>query len=538
MSVSSLPTTVIKSSVQVQPNAEYVKMAPKWALIKDCSEGEVKAHADRWIVPPAGLFQKEIRDSEAISESTLGLIAPIAEGSNWTEAAKTFAFHGFAPQLVRYTEQGYMSLITEHDPVIEATTAMEYLKEDATKDSKSMTELYFNTILDVLKTGRSPILIDIGADGKLKFVKYSAVALIDWGTGRVGTDDSSLTYAVFKDLKINDEFEPIGGSTIQKYVEVIHYHHLVGGVYTVTTYETKGGVRNVSNTVTPKYMGRAIGFIPIVIIGSLDNTPDVDNIPLEGIASCVVGIYTLSCLLAHAERTSAVPTMYATGVDSDEAPQTTGADVFVALADSQARMGYTTTDTSAMTHIKARMEDLYSQAQELGASLLGSKRGSSESGEALRLRQAAATASLKSVVHNVGLGMETLLLLVNKWMTGKDTSEEIRFVPNKEFSTFALTANEQIAMVQAWQSGAISHSTLLENFRAAGMLQPGSTVEDEQKILKAVEEQEGVKQSTLRFRTGLSKTTLSLVLKSLEERNIVSRKKAGKTNSVYLVKKF
>jgi len=62
--------------------------------------------------------------------------------------------------------------------------------------------------------------------------------------------------------------------------------------------------------------------------------------------------------------------------------------------------------------------------------------------------------------------------------------------------------------------------------------------EEEQKVLQAIQEQEGIKQATLRYRVGMSKASLSLLLKSLAERNIVNKKPAGKTNQLYLIRKF
>lgn len=60
--------------------------------------------------------------------------------------------------------------------------------------------------------------------------------------------------------------------------------------------------------------------------------------------------------------------------------------------------------------------------------------------------------------------------------------------------------------------------------------------ENEKKMLKAVKEQEGITQSTLKFRTDLSKSKVSQILTDFEKKHLIKREIQGKTYSVYLAK--
>ncbi len=58
--------------------------------------------------------------------------------------------------------------------------------------------------------------------------------------------------------------------------------------------------------------------------------------------------------------------------------------------------------------------------------------------------------------------------------------------------------------------------------------------EDEKKIIRAVKEQDGIEQATLRIRTDLSKTKLSVLLHELEKKSLIKKVPHGKKNRVHL----
>ncbi len=57
---------------------------------------------------------------------------------------------------------------------------------------------------------------------------------------------------------------------------------------------------------------------------------------------------------------------------------------------------------------------------------------------------------------------------------------------------------------------------------------------DEQKVMNAVKEQDGITQQTLRLRTDMHKSKLSIVLDGLEKKGLIKRVAKGKTKQVYL----
>ena len=62
--------------------------------------------------------------------------------------------------------------------------------------------------------------------------------------------------------------------------------------------------------------------------------------------------------------------------------------------------------------------------------------------------------------------------------------------------------------------------------------------ENEQKVLKAIKEQDGITQSTLKFRADLSKAKISQILTDFERKNLIIRELKGKTYAVHLMENF
>ena len=75
-----------------------------------------------------------------------------------------------------------------------------------------------------------------------------------------------------------------------------------------------------------------------------------------------------------------------------------------------------------------------------------------------------------------------------------------------------------------------------ENDKFSLLLRPLD--DNEKKILLSIREQEGITQSTLRFRANLSKAKVSQILTDFEKKSLIERKAKGKTYQVFLADNY
>lgn len=106
------------------------------------------------------------------------------------------------------------------------------------------------------------------------------------------------------------------------------------------------------------------------------------------------------------------------------------------------------------------------------------------------------------------------------------------------YLAFIDKTQEQLLTHQKEVSKALSEAKKTESKKEQFEAFLSAFDEDEKRILKVIHEEEGITQSTLRYKTNISKATLSQHLKTLEEKKFIKRTPKGKTKQIFLVKKF
>ena len=382
-------------------NPNYAKVKDSWVRVRDCMDGEdvIKSKQELYLPRPSGMT------------------------GEYADAYTGYLERAHFPLIVSYALSGALGIVITKLPEFNVPKELEYIIKTATKDGKSLQQLFLDVVIEIFQTGRVPLLVDVVAEkNEFRFVQYKAEEFINWKTAVVA-DEKNLILGVLKETKpASDDI----------------FSHETNDVYRVLSLDAQGkyssrlfteGQELTEWATIPSYLGKTIDEIPLFLAGSINNSFDMQPIPLISVANCSVQIYRKEADLANSEYLSCNPTLCLVGATNDEdLPNVVGSSVMIVLPNEQARVFYTQTDTAALKHVAEHIKSLYEEAIRHGVAILDARKGV-EAAESLRIRQSTQSASIYSVYLAAMNAIKEGLLLMSRW-SGYNEEEVVLDAPS------------------------------------------------------------------------------------------------------------
>lgn len=445
-------STSASDSVQTQhPN--YIEVSPDWMIVRDAAKGEraVKQKTTTYLPTTSGMRA-----------------AGMGDGQEGQAMYNTYLKKAVFPYLVQPAVNALVGVMHREKAIIELPDVMEPLRENATLEGESLQTLLVKINEAQLLTGRIGLLADVptGTANKLPhIVTYEAESIINWDESRRSDGRNKLDLVVcdesnwervtgfgweFKQKYLVLDLVPTGDTernfeqvqVIEEGQAVVYRSRLEITDEELTVAEqanrqtevTQVSVNNTLEGVTPSVRGQTLEEIPFVFIGSVDLTPEPDQIPMLGLASLSFTIYRGEADYRNTLFMQGQDTLVTIGEQAGEGEKK---DRFVgASASLSLPLGgdakYIGVSSDGLPEQRTALENDYNKASELGANLLSSSRGAAkEAEESLQIRVAARTASITTVVVSGAIGLQTILRKIAEWI-GADP-EKVVVKPNMDF---------------------------------------------------------------------------------------------------------
>lgn len=435
---------------------DYSDHIGEWTLMRDASRGEkaIKEAGEKYLPMPSG-FRSQTDGGKAYYD--------------------IYQTRAQFPSILPLTIGGMVGVIHRVEAKIDMPDAMQPLWEKATADELPLEAFHRRITAELLTTGRYSILADAASEGSdLPWLAgYGAEALINWSDER--------------DLFVLDETGPerngFDWRTQQKYRVL----DLIDGRYRVRTFT--GTTEDIGADARPTARGaKPLTEIPFVVIGATDLSLDPEDPPLLGVARSSVALYQLSADYRWQLYMTGQETLV---VINGDAPDTVGAGVVMTLKGAPQLTPDAKYVGPSGTGIAAHRQAIIDErdnAVAAGARLFDNTQKSAESGEALRLRYTAQTATLTTISQASAAGLERALRYI-AIMIGANP-DEVVVTPNLQFIDQKMTPQDAVNLVKVWQAGGISQLTLFENFQRGEIVTAERSFEEEKEEI--AKDQEGM----------------------------------------------
>jgi hypothetical protein len=459
---------------------EYTGMLAKWEKCRDVTSGEelVKAKGETYLPRNTGW------DSE-----------------RYESFKKRALFYNASMRTV----QGLQGLAFRKPPNLEYGEREDIKRhlEDITMSGVDATSFAQRVIVDLLKTGRVIVLLDMpeeeSPEQRPYWVFYQTEALINWRVTR-WQGKMLLTRAVLCE-QLEKEDGEFGVSYITQYRELVLVQEGGAWRYEVNLWQKVDARTNVFaivKTVHPKRRGAPLNFLPIIVQGIEGIDMRIDDPPLLDLVNVNLSHYVSSADLEHGRHWTALPTPVVMGAASTNKnePLVIGSTSAWSLdKGGDAKMLEFT--GVGLGELRMALEHKERMMAVLGARLLEDKptAGQREAAETVRLRHSGENATMKSLVIAASAGLTRALRYHLWWFGATDVIDDpkITFGLNQDFFEEKLSPQEIDALMKLWQAGGLSFPTLYHNLVRGELARPGITDAQEKELIDG-ETEERVKQ--------------------------------------------
>ena len=261
------------------------------------------------------------------------------------------------------------------------------------------------------------------------------------------------------------------------------------GVYQVDIYRRSEGADTklvLAESYVPERMRQALNFIPFQFFGVEHLSPQVSRSPIKGLVDVNYTNYRHSADYEHGLYLTSLPTLVVSGHASDDDIQAIGSMAALVMPEPEAKAYFLEYQGQGLEPHERAMESDKKRMATLGARLLEEMPTTQETLGQVQIRHAGDMGTLKNLVGKASDGLSAMAQIHHWWMGATESiaDERYRIDLNTDLSAMRLSSQEQLALVQSWQAGAISHETLLHNYKQGEILPHDVSIEDEMRKIE------------------------------------------------------
>lgn len=388
---------------------------------------------------------------------------------------KAYAAYRMRAMFYEFVSDGVeamLGLMHRKPPVFELPTALESFLESATVNHESLENLLRRINEQQLVTGRLGLFAELPerpdpAQPLPYLALYVGESVINWDDGsREEVTLSSLNLVVL------DESEYTRQPDFQ-WKMVKKYRVLVLGDLEANEAEGSAPYRQAlvvaegeealeiptddSAYIEPSIRGKTLEKIPFVFINATDNVTAPQGPPLLGLADLALAIYRADADYRQSLHLQGQDTLVIIGAGPNNTGSMgegnrwrtgTGATIEV---DMQGDAKYIGVGSEGLSEQRESLNNDKLLAANRAQQLIDTRSGEKESGNALKTRVAAQTATLTQLAMAGAAGLQHVLRIVAEWVGANP--EEVKVTPNLDFGEVTLTGQDMVQIMSARTMG-------------------------------------------------------------------------------------